>query len=65
MLRDAFVVSGEAVHDVIVNPPEGMRNVTEWAKQQACWHRVMSLDVAWPEALGTELVSSAQLSEAR
>ena len=38
VLRDAFVVSGEAVHDVIVNPPEGMRNVTEWAKQQACWH---------------------------
>ena len=65
VLRDAFVVSGEPVHDVIVNPPEGMRNVTEWAKQQACWHRVMSLDVAWPEALKTELVSSAERGEVK
>ena len=65
VLRDAFVVSGEAVHDVIVNPPEGMRNVTEWAKQQACWHRVMNLDVAWPDALQTELVSAAERGEVK
>ena len=29
VLRDALVVSAEAVHDVIASPPEGMRNVTE------------------------------------
>ena len=65
VLRDALVVSAKAAHDVIVDPPEGMRNVTEWAKQQACWHRVMSLDVAWPEALETELVSSAERGEVK
>ena len=59
------MVSAKAAHDVIVDPPEGMRNVTEWAKQQACWHRVMSLDVAWPEALETELVSSAERGEVK
>ena len=62
-LRDALVVSAKAVHGVIVDPPAGMRNVTEWAKQQACWHRAMSLHVAWPDALETELVSSAERDE--
>ena len=59
------MVSAKAVHDVIVNPPAGMRNVTEWAKQQACWHRVMSLQVAWPESLETELISSAERDEVK
>ncbi len=62
-LRDALVVGAKAVHDVIVNPPDGMRNVTEWAKQQACWHRVMGLQVSWPDALDTELVSSFEKGE--
>ena len=64
-LRDALVVSAKAVHDVIVNPPEGMRNVTEWAKQQACWHRVMGLHVSWPDALNTELASSSERDETK
>ena len=64
-LRDAFAVSAKAVHDVIVDPPVGMRNVTEWAKQQACWHRAMSLHVAWPESLETELVSSSERGEVK
>ena len=50
-LREALTIGAKAVHEVIVNSPEGMRNVTEWAKQQACWSRVMGLDVEWPEAL--------------
>ena len=62
-LRDALVIGAKAVHDVIVNPPDGMRNVTEWAKQQACWHRVMGLQVSWPDALDTELVSSFEKGE--
>ena len=62
-LGDALVVGAKAVHDVIVDPPGGMRNVTEWAKQQACWHRVMGLQVSWPDALDTELVSSFEKGE--
>ena len=64
-LQDALVVSAKEVHDVIVDPPAGMRNVTEWAKQQACWHRVMNLQVAWPESLESELVSSAERDEVK
>ena len=55
---DSLTISAEAVHDVIVDPPEGMRNVTEWAKQQACWSRVARLELDWPETLELELVSS-------
>lgn len=65
VLRDALVISSKSVHDVIVDPPEGMRNVTEWAKQQACWHRVMRLHVLWPETLETELVSSSERGDAK
>ena len=65
VLRDALVISSKSVHDVIVDPPEGMRNVTEWAKQQACWHRVKRLHVLWPDALETELVSSSERGEAK
>ena len=64
-LREALVVSAKAVHDVIVDSPDRMRNVTEWAKQQACWSRVMDLYVAWPEALEAELVSGAERDEVK
>ena len=64
-LREALVVSAKAVHDVIVDPSDRMRNVTEWAKQQACWSRVMGLHVAWPEALEAELVSGAERDEVK
>ena len=62
-LREALTVSAKAVHDVIVNPSESMRNVTEWAKQQACWSRVERLDVGWPAVLEEELISSTQRKE--
>ena len=45
---------------MIVNSPETTRNVTEWAKQQACWNRVTLLVLEWPEALEAELLSSAE-----
>ena len=34
-----------AVHDVIVAPPAGTKNVTEWAKREACWKEVQKLDL--------------------
>ena len=47
-IREGIAAAAAAVHDVIVAPPAGIGNVTEWAKKQACWARVQSLDVAWP-----------------
>ena len=64
-LREALTVSAKAVHDVIVGPPEGVRNVTEWAKQQACWSRAKRLEFKWPEALELELVSNDERKDAK
>ena len=54
----ALAVAGEAVHEVLVEPPPGISNVTEWAKKQACWARVQGLAVAWPQPFLDGLVSS-------
>ena len=57
VLRGTIAVVAERVHDVLIDPPEGMRNVTEWAKKQACWHRASNIDIEWPMALVEELMS--------
>ena len=64
-LRESLRVAAKTVHDVIVDSPDSMRNVTEWAKQEACWNRVKLLDVEWPEALMAETLNSADLTDAK
>lgn len=46
----------KSVCDILVAPPEGIRNVTEWAKKQACWDRVSQLDIQIPENFFEELL---------
>ena len=64
MLRRTIAVVAERVHNVLIDPPEGMRNVTEWAKKQACWHRVTKVDIQWPRALVEELMSVEEKRDA-
>ena len=64
-LASALTVGATAVHKVIVNPPSTTRNVTEWAKQQACWHRVAGLDVPWPSSLDHECMSQSERRDAK
>lgn len=45
----AIVSAARVVNDVIVSPPAGQRNISEWAKQQACWAAVQRAHVPWPE----------------
>lgn len=61
--RQALVLSAGTVHGVIVNPPAGTRNVTEWAKQQACWKRASETSIDWPVAWTTELLTAVQQKE--
>ncbi|WP_420463804.1 AIPR family protein [Candidatus Palauibacter sp.] len=58
VLRRTIAVVAKGVHDVLIEPPEGMRNVTEWAKKQACWSRASAIRVEWPAGLDDELVSA-------
>ncbi len=65
-LRSALTLAAEKVKDVIVDPPAGVRNVTEWAKRQACWSRVAALQIEWsPSWLDELLTGSEQRSLAR
>lgn len=59
-LDSALLAGAEAIHLAIVNPPAGSRNVSEWAKQQACWSRVAGLEIEWPEDLSRALVAKSE-----
>lgn len=37
VLVRALLLAAEEAHNVITQPAAGMRNLSEWAKQQACW----------------------------
>lgn len=45
-LQRALLLAAAEAHDVITHPPAGVRNMSEWAKQQACWNgmKVRMLD---------------------
>ena len=57
-IEEALVPIAEVVHDVLISPPSGISNVTEWAKKEACWVCVQELDVALSSAFLDELISA-------
>ena len=65
----ALVSIAEPVQKAILNPPEGMRNISEWAKKESCWTRVKALDITLPDNYKKQLISlskdKAQKIEAR
>ena len=64
-LRQTLTDIAESVHDVIVTPPSGVRNVTEWAKQEACWNRVKELGISLSQELLEELPTKSEVSHAK
>ena len=60
----ALIVVAESVHDVLISPPPGISNVTEWAKKQACWNRVSELCIAWPRPFLDDLISNDERRDA-
>lgn len=55
-MKQALVIASEQAHEVLTSPPSGISNVTEWAKQQACWSRVKALTIDWPAEWTAELI---------
>lgn len=64
-IEDALAYVSREVHEVLVNPPEGISNVTEWAKKQACWERVRRLPTRWASAFVNELISEEERKSER
>ena len=63
-LAEAVGGMAEQVHDILVDPPTGISNVTEWAKKQGCWDRVRMLAVELPPMIGEELISAEEQKDA-
>jgi len=60
----ALTLAAEVAHDVLITPPQRLSNVTEWAKHQACWERVRTVDITWPAPFLDELISTEEQHEA-
>lgn len=52
----ALLIAAEAAHDVITHPLSGTRNMSEWAKQQACWSQLETRRLTYDEDLDSCLV---------
>ena len=63
VMRDVLTIIAKAVHDVIVDTPASISNVTEWAKQQACWSRIAELKIVLPQELKDELATKDEQRE--
>lgn len=61
----ALAAAGRAACEVLTQPPAGMRNVTEWAKKQACWERVRSPNTGLPHRFVNELISGEEQQDRR
>jgi hypothetical protein len=60
-MKEALAISSERVHQVIAGAPGEIPNPMEWAKQQACWNRVKSLDFEWPKKWFENLVGGEEI----
>lgn len=62
-LEAALLVAAEAAQEVITNPPEGVRNFSEWAKKQACWKWLADRDFDYPSSFDKALISPTLAKE--
>jgi hypothetical protein len=64
-MENAIAHAAKIVTSVLVNPPSGISNVSEWAKKQACWARVKALKIEWPQSFVAELITLAEQKSAK
>lgn len=56
-VEDALLLAAEEAHNVITHPPEGVRNMSEWAKKQACWAQMQHQAIKYPSELQEYLLT--------
>lgn len=59
---EALEIAGQEAQEVITNPPEGVRNMSEWAKKQACWEILSKRKLAYSESF-EEILIEPDLAE--
>jgi hypothetical protein len=58
-LERAFLAAAEAANNVITAPPPGIRNMSEWAKKQACWAELAKREVSYEPGFRNVLIDPA------
>lgn len=48
-LQHALLLAAAEANEVITHPPSGVRNMSEWAKQQACWNGLKSRRLSYAD----------------
>lgn len=56
-LKLILLAAGEAAQQVIVSPPAGIRNASEWAKKEICWKWLSEKEVVYPGKIDRVIIS--------
>lgn len=54
-----------AVQKAILSPPQGMTNVGEWSKKEACWERIRQISVSCTQQIEQWIVSKEEFKKAK
>ena len=57
-MENNIALVAKEVNEVLVNPPQGFRNVSEWAKKLACWDAIRKLRIDWSREFLENLIST-------
>lgn len=60
----ALLLAAAEAHDLITHPPEGVRNMSEWAKKQACWAQMQQRELEYSSDLKDYLLTPAEAATA-
>jgi hypothetical protein len=54
--EQALLIAAAEAQEVITNPPDGVRNMSEWAKKQACWEQFRKRKLSYPDEFADLLI---------
>lgn len=63
LLAEAIERASDAVHEVLMNPDKGYRNISEWAKKEQCWRKVKAAQPNWNQRWVDELLSVDEVKD--
>jgi hypothetical protein len=65
MLENCIRNLAIAVQKAILSPPQGMTNVGEWSKKEACWEKIRQLSVPCTQQIDQWIVSKEEFKKAK
>ncbi len=60
-LESALICAAKFSAAILMNPPHGLTNITEWAKKQACWESLRTTGITYPTSLVKCTVTVSEL----